>query len=120
MQLEVQRLKDLLTMANLVEKVHAGHPQCPTGIYMSLSFFVYELKNQMKEGEEKKPSSVVEMNKLRIEHHLRRSQLNDFRIKTNGFIPPEDASPSWRSLYKGLENLERDLMEFAYRREIYA
>jgi regulator of cell morphogenesis and NO signaling len=46
-----------------------------------------------------------------MEHDHHGKQLDEIHLLTNDFTPPKDACASWRTLYKGLEALEKELME---------
>ena len=45
------------------------------------------------------------------EHESHGQQLEVLHHMTKDFVPPQDACPTWKSLYRGLEKLEEELME---------
>lgn len=48
---------------------------------------------------------------MTIEHDSHGRQLDELHKLTSDFTTPDDACPTWRALYKGLEKLEEELMD---------
>lgn len=112
-------LPELLMLSEKVEKVHAEHPSCPHGLSQLLKNFHEEmLMHMMKEENVLFPlinsgrgnMAMMPVKVMTAEHDSHGKQLDEIHILTSDFIPPEGACTTWRSLYKGLEKLEEELM----------
>jgi regulator of cell morphogenesis and NO signaling len=51
---------------------------------------------------------------LELEHQHHGSDLQRLHALTNNLTPPADACATWRALYAGLAELERELMEHVH------
>lgn len=114
------RLPDLVLLAEKVEKVHSDHTHCPHGLYDLLKELHEEmLMHMMKEENVLFPlidsgrgsMALMPVKVMTAEHDSHGQQLNEIHRLTSDFTPPQDACGSWRTLYKGLEKLEEELME---------
>lgn len=115
-----RRLPELIFLADKVERVHADHASCPHGLSEGLKTFTEEmLFHMMKEENVLFPLiesgrgkvAMMPVKVMTSEHDSHGRKLEEFQKLTNFFTPPEDACPTWRSLYAGLEELEKELME---------
>lgn len=115
-----RRFPELELLAQKVERVHADHPACPHGLSQLLDTFHKEMLLHMLKEENvlfpiidqgKGSMAMMPVKVMMSEHDSHGRQLDEFHRLTNDFVPPEDACPTWRSLYKGLEKLEEELME---------
>lgn len=115
-----KRIPELISLAEKVERVHGDHLSCPQGLAALLRQMNEELTLHMMKEENvlfplvnsgrgsmaKMPIKVMTM-----EHDQHGQQLESLHRLTNDFTPPTEACTTWRTLYKGLEDLERELME---------
>lgn len=115
-----RRLPELILLAAKVERVHSDHVACPHGLENFLKNFSQEMIfHMMKEENVLFPmieSGRGNMAKMPVkvmtsEHDSHGKQLEELHRISNDFIPPKDACATWRSLYAGLEILEKELME---------
>lgn len=113
-------LDDLLALSDRVERRHAENPDCPRGLTALLSRGVDELLSHMlKEEEVLFPAVRRGLSRelagpiavMRHEHDEHGEFLNALSELTHGHVPPEGACGSWRALYLGLADLEKELME---------
>jgi regulator of cell morphogenesis and NO signaling len=51
---------------------------------------------------------------MEAEHAAAGAALSAMRSLTNGYMPPDDACPTWRGLYYGLADLERTMHEHVH------
>ena len=110
----------LTELARKVEKVHAERDECPRGLAEHLSMMTEELEMHMQKEEQvlfpmllggrgamaSMPISVMEE-----EHQDHGKNLERMRELGHGYAPPADACNTWRALYLGLAEIERQLME---------
>lgn len=115
-----EELPRLTAMARKVEQVHGEKPDCPRGLAAFLEHLTEELEMHMQKEEQMlfpmiiagrgrmvgMPISVMEE-----EHQDHGKNLERMRELAANFEPPEAACNTWRALYLGLAQLERDLME---------
>lgn len=115
-----RRFPELIMLAEKVERVHGDHESCPRGLTEFLKVFSQEmLLHMMKEENILFPliesgrgkMALMPVKVMTAEHDSHGRQLEDIHRLTNDFIPPADACTTWRSLYRGLEVLEKELME---------
>lgn len=116
-----QVIPEIQRLAQKVETVHADHRECPIGLSEELRVFWNELKAHLEKEENsvfptieagKSPSGgKTEVQEVMREHVEQGEHLQKIRRICRGFILPEKACKSWRSLYLSLEHLERELME---------
>lgn len=112
-------LPRLIAMAAKVEQVHADKPGCPVGLAAHLRFLSVELDQHMQKEEQilfpmilaghgahaGGPISVMEM-----EHDEHGRNLARMRELAHGCVPPAEACNTWRALYLGIDELEREVM----------
>ena len=113
-------LPRLLEMAQKVERVHGEKPTCPKGLADHLRHMQAEIESHLAKEEEilfplissgrgqqaQMPVMVMEQ-----EHDDHGKNLGRLRELAHNFEPPAEACGTWRALYLGLSELERDLME---------
>lgn len=114
------RLPELIFLSDKVEKVHGDHPHCPKGLHKLLCEMHEEITSHLKTEEEilfplirkghgqKSDATILELNK---EHKHHGDELDQMHKLTNDFTPPEGACGTWRALYAGVDQLEKELME---------
>jgi regulator of cell morphogenesis and NO signaling len=118
-----EELPRLLQMAKKVEAVHGDRDECPRGLHAQLQHIAHELEEHMRNEEQvvfplllagnftavHEPLRVVE------EEHLEHGyNLASMRELARNYEPPADACGTWRALYLGLADLERDVMEHVH------
>lgn len=113
-------LPRLIEMARKVELVHREKPGCPQALGDHLEALAAELEQHMQK-EERVLFPLVRSGRGRMapmpiqvmeeEHEDVGQALARTRELTNDFVAPEEACGTWRALYLGLAELERDLME---------
>ncbi len=115
-----KQLPELILLAQKVESVHADHTQCPHGIASHLVKMEQELLSHMFKEEQilfpmlmkgmyqqaEGPASVME-----TEHNQHLEALEELTSLTNQLVIPEAACTSWNKLYRGLSELQNDLIE---------
>lgn len=115
-----RRLPELLLLAQKVERVHADHEACPTGLSELMKVLQDEMfMHMMKEENVLFPMissgrgmlAQMPVKIMSIEHDSHGRQLDELHRLTSDFNPPADACATWRALYKGLEKLEEELMD---------
>lgn len=119
-RVELPRLRE---MAARVEKVHGDKGACPTGLAALLDQFATELESHMQKEEQVLfpmiargdgaaaggPVQVMEQ-----EHEDAGAQLARIRALTTDYVPPAEACGTWRALYLGLAEFERELMQHVH------
>ena len=111
-------LTRLLGMARRVESVHEAKPSCPLG----LADVIAEVEQEMLAHMEKEEQVLfplllaglhpIEPIRVMEQEHLEHAKnLERLRAHAHDYDPPADACGTWRALYLGLAQLERDLME---------
>lgn len=115
-----RRLPELVALADKVERVHFDNSDCPHGLKALLSELHSEMLLHMMKEENvlfplieagKGSMALMPVKVMMSEHDSHGRQLDELHRLTNDFVPPEGACTTWRSLYKGLEKLEEELME---------
>jgi len=115
-----RQLPELARLSARVELVHGGHPKCPVALTAHLEQMQAELVEHMSKEEEvlfpmisrgmhsvaAGPAQV-----MRHEHDDHGEALRTIRRLTHDLTPPEGACNTWQALYRGLEELEIDLVE---------
>lgn len=110
----------LVAMAEKVERVHADKPGCPTGLAQHLATMLASLDDHMNKEEQvlfpmilagRGRMASMPISCMEDEHRDHGLNLDRLRALTDGYAPPEHACTTWRALYLGCEQLERDLME---------
>lgn len=112
------QLPDMIRLAQRVERVHGGHPECPSGLSAHLEAMQAELENHMAKEEQilfpmitrgisgmaRGPVSV-----MRAEHEVHSTALARLDALTNHLKLPEDACNTWRKLYEQIAIFREDL-----------
>ncbi|MBL4848952.1 MAG: iron-sulfur cluster repair di-iron protein [Planctomycetes bacterium] len=113
-----EELGRLLGMARRVEAVHGAKASCPKGLADTIAEVEQELLNHMAKEEQvlfphvlagHRP--VVPIQVLEQEHLEHAENLERLRAHAHDYDPPAEACGTWRALYLGLAQLERELME---------
>lgn len=114
-------LPRLLAMAEKVERVHAGRTTCPTGLAQYLHEFGQRLDQHMQKEEQvlfpllrQGADAPAPIHCMLAEHDEHAVSLRTVRALAHDFVPPAEACGTWRALYKGLEALERMVMEHVH------
>ena len=113
-------LPRLIAMATKVEQVHADKPTCPRKLAATLERIQGELEDHMQKEEQvlfplvqsgRGHMAAMPVQVLETEHRDHARNLERLRTLTDGYVPPAEACNTWRALYLGLAELERDLMQ---------
>ena len=110
----------LIEMAERVEKVHHDKATCPKGVAGVLHEMQGELgQHMMKEeqilfpmilsGQGSMATGPVQV--MEHEHEEAGKNLARLRELTSDYDPPEEACKTWRALFLGLGQFEKDLMQ---------
>ncbi len=112
---------ELIQLAGKVEKVHAGSPLCPKGLEAHLRAMFSELLTHMEKEENilfpmlAKGVPCAQLGgpiaMMESEHEDHGHALLAIRALTHNGKLPEEACNSWRALYRGLTQLEEDLVK---------
>ena len=113
-------LPHLVEMARRVEARHREKAACPLGLRALLEGVQQSTLDHLEKeevilfpaivrGAGARLSGPVSVMELEHEHH--KQDLLRIRALTTGLTPPADACTTWRALYKGLQQLEQELME---------
>lgn len=115
-----QELPRLIAMAEKVEQVHADKDACPHGLAAHLARMRDEMELHMRKEEQvlfpllrdgHGRAATVPIQVMEQEHRDHGTNLERLRELTNAYTPPAEACGTWRALYIGLAELERDLMQ---------
>ncbi len=115
-----EQLPELIRLACRVEQVHGGRADCPHGLADHLRDMQQELESHMLKEEQilfpmflsgyaKQASAPISV--MRFEHDHHGAALEQLHHLTSGITPPEDACNTWRALYRGLNELNDDLVQ---------
>lgn len=113
-------LPRLSALARKVERVHREKATVPVGLADHLEKMLDSLERHMNKEEQvlfpainagRGRQAVMPVQVLEHEHEDHAEELARLRELANGFAPPEEACTTWRALYLGLEQFERELME---------
>ena len=116
-------LVNLVQMAHRVEARHRERVACPVGLAAFLEQFQREVLNHLEKEETEVFPAIVGRSGVRLsspiyalelEHQHHGSDLQRLHALTNNLTPPADACATWRALYAGLAELERELMEHVH------
>jgi|RhiMethySRZTD1v2_1073278.scaffolds.fasta_scaffold00171_44 regulator of cell morphogenesis and NO signaling len=116
-------LPRLIAMAEKVERVHGGKPGCPVGLAAHLLELAHSLEQHMQKEEDVLfPMIVAGAGKrawapiqcLTAEHDDHGRALARMRELAHGYVPPPHACGTWRALYLGLADFEREVMEHVH------
>jgi len=110
----------LLAMAQKVEEVHGNKDTCPRGLAAHLARMAEELEEHMQKEEQvlfpliragQGPMAGMPVRVMEQEHEDHGRNLARLRQLAHDFVPPAEACTTWRALYLGLAELEREVME---------
>jgi len=110
----------LVAMAEKVERVHAGKASCPRGLHALLADAEAAVADHLAKEEQvlfpmilagRGPSAAMPVRVMLQEHDDHGANLRRIRALTGDLVLPAEACGTWRALYDGLSELERDLME---------
>jgi len=113
-------LPRLLEMAQKVERVHGDKAACPRGLAQHLEELATELEQHMQKEEQvlfplvrsgRGRMAQMPIHVMEEEHKDAGQALARTRELCTDFVAPDEACGTWRALYLGLAELERDLME---------
>jgi regulator of cell morphogenesis and NO signaling len=112
-------LPGLIAMARKVEQRHGKRAAHPTGLADKLTAMAEELESHL-DKEERILFPMIVAGRGRLaggpitvmtrEHDDHGEALEWLREHAGGFMPPAEACATWRALYRGLSDLEADLM----------
>ncbi|MEZ6185053.1 MAG: iron-sulfur cluster repair di-iron protein [Planctomycetota bacterium] len=111
-------LSRCLAMARKVEAVHRAKESCPHGLAEHLGQMSLDLESHMQKEEQilfpliregRPPAMPIRV--MVKEHDDHAVALRRLRSLTSDYQPPREACATWRALFLGLAQLERDLME---------
>jgi len=114
---EIARLRD---MALKVESVHAEKQSCPRGLAAHIEQMAQAVDDHLTKEEQILFPMILTGNHGHVrmpiqvmlqEHDDHADALRRTRALTQDLVAPEEACTTWRALYLGLEQLERDLMD---------
>jgi regulator of cell morphogenesis and NO signaling len=115
-----EELGRLLAMAEKVERVHHEKPHAPHGLAKHLRQVVDAVEDHLQKEEQilfpaiqagHGQSLSMPVHVMEQEHDDHGASLRRTRALTRDLTPPQDACTTWRALYLGLEELERELMD---------
>ena len=113
-------LARLVAAARKVEAVHADKPSCPRGLASHLATMAEELEQHMQKEEQvlfpmilggRGALAAMPVQMLELEHRDHALNLQRVRRLAHELTAPDEACGTWRALYLGLAELERDLMQ---------
>lgn len=114
-----RELPRLLAMAAKVEAVHRDRPECPRGLHAHLAHVAAELERHMQQEEQvlfpllitgQHDGAAAPILAMVADHDEHARHLAGLRTLAHGFVPPAAACNTWRALYLGLDEFERDVM----------
>lgn len=115
-----EELRRLAELAAKVERVHGEKPACPHGLADHLAEMIGAVEDHLVKEEEilfpiirhgHGPLAEAPVRLMVEEHERHGESLARVRELTGDLVPPPEACASWIVLYRGLEELERDLMD---------
>jgi regulator of cell morphogenesis and NO signaling len=113
-------LPRLIEMARKVERVHAEKPSAPRGLADFLEHLARSLEEHMQKEEQvlfpliragRGRMAAMPVQVMEREHEDHGRNLARLRALTNDHRAPDEACTTWRALYLGLADLERELMQ---------
>lgn len=116
-------LPELLNLAARVEARHAANPLVPRGIHAALVEAARALEEHMQKEEQVlfplmraggHPMIHAPIGRMRYEHDEHGERLLNLEQLTHHFELPEEACPTWRALYAGLQKLIDDVHEHVH------
>lgn len=116
-------LPRLLQMARKVEAVHGDRPECPRGLAAHVERLGAALEEHMRKEElvlfpmllaGAEVSLRDPIRTIEAEHLEHGQNLETMRALAHDYVPPAGACGTWRALYLGLAELEREVMEHVH------
>lgn len=116
-------LPRLIAMAEKVERVHGDKPGCPVGLAAHLHVVAHDLEQHMQKEEVVLFPMIVAgagarawapIQCMTAEHDEHGRALARMRELAHGYQPPAHACGTWRALYLGLAEFEREVMEHVH------
>ena len=113
----------LIAMARKVEARHADKPECPKGLLDELIELHADVLDHIEKEEQILFPVIVRgmgarasgpVHAMEVEHEHHAEHLARLRALTGDFIAPSSACNTWRALYLGLHQLERELIEHVH------
>lgn len=113
----------LWQMAQKVERVHGDQPECPRGLADHLARLGQELEQHMQKEEQvlfpmllagAAWSAAGPIQCMMAEHDEHGRNLARTRELAHDLVPPASACGTWRALYLGLAEFEREVMEHVH------
>jgi len=114
-----EELARLSFMAHKVEKVHRQRADCPKGLAAHLESMLESLEMHMQKEERilfpailsgAGPAVCGPISVMESEHLDHGANLARLRQLATDYLPPANACGTWKALYLGLEELEREIM----------
>jgi regulator of cell morphogenesis and NO signaling len=116
-------LPRLIAMAEKVERVHGTKPDCPVGLAAHLQQVAHDLEEHMQKeevvlfpmilaGAGQRAWAPIQC--MTAEHDDHGRALAKMRQLAHDYVPPPHACGTWRALYLGLGELEREVMEHVH------
>lgn len=115
-----RRIPELVMLAQKVERVHGDKAGCPNGLAELLRNLQEEMFSHMMKEENvlfplidsgRGNLAFMPIKVMTADHDTHGRELDKIHELTSSFTPPEEACGTWRTLYKGLMELEAELME---------
>ncbi|MET1077639.1 MAG: iron-sulfur cluster repair protein YtfE [Pseudomonas sp.] len=115
-----QQLPELIRLAARVEQVHGWRADAPQGLTEFLLSLQQELDSHMQKEEQVLFPMIVRgagplaggpISVMCYEHDQHGAALAQLLELAHDLQPPDDACTTWRALYRGLDELHRDLMQ---------
>jgi len=114
------QLPEMIRLAQRMERVHSGHPDCPTCLSAHLEAMQAELENHMAKEEQILFPMIVRgisgmargpISVMRSEHDEHAAALARLDELTNQLQLPEGACNTWRRLYEEIGQFRQDLKD---------
>ncbi|MCA9599824.1 MAG: hemerythrin domain-containing protein [Myxococcales bacterium] len=113
-------LPRLIELAYKVEDAHADSERCPHGLAQLLTEVLDSVEGHLQKEEQilfpmflsgRGAMAHMPVQVMLQEHEDHEDNLVRIHQLTSGLTPPDEACESWRELYRGLHELEVDLMD---------
>ena len=114
-----EQLPELIRLSERVERVHGGHPLCPSGLTGQLQDMQAELESHMAKEEQILFPMIARgiqgmaagpVSVMRHEHDDHGQALEAILGTTDKLSIPEDACKTWQALYEGIKTFRDDLL----------
>jgi regulator of cell morphogenesis and NO signaling len=113
-------IPELIALADKVEEVHVDKSDCPRGLAAHLRQMHRAVLDHLEKEERglfpliragQGLGAIGAVHSLELEHDDHGKSLARLRELTADMIPPSEACPTWRALYRRLARLADELME---------